>query len=599
MVTFILEENMADNFVLNESISFSKVVNELINLPGAIFTSPETKDNWIEELNELITTYNDFSSFAHEFDYSSNVKYNGFRSFMKMVKSYFTQLSKTIKAIEENPMKKLEIVEKLRAYESQSFPFLSMARSMQRVKMNYSKSQTGDTNDQEFIQGAMESLIQSSLELTQEKLLGYTHSSFFFFWLPKWFRSVVYFITMLVYFFSNPIWNLFRFYSTVNLNKFYANHIVQATIFLEINNINKLFNSWMLKFIIKISSYWYYSDIEISQITLNQRQDDWLINQHSRTVEKCNNNTPCDQKSVKCILLKPRKFTSDNLIVFIHGGGFITMTAESYVPALQPLVRVTGATVVNIEYSLSPQVKYPVALQECLDVYLNLVSSNPFIGFNPKKIILMGDSAGGNLATAMSIILAEIREKQISSGEVLTSLPNGLNLIYPLASPCIGHLFSSRAFIDFLMFPKMYFLFSNAYSGPLDEEKYFKDNKKIWHKDETTLRYVSSKINSKFNDPFFHLLSYGHFDRLKSVPLYVQVSEFDPCLDDSIALCKCWKGPMKLDVIPDVSHGWMTFEPFASKDFQGGKILRKRAKEALKREVSFQTNNNNNNNNKD
>lgn len=57
--------------------------------------------------------------------------------------------------------------------------------------------------------------------------------------------------------------------------------------------------------------------------------------------------------------------------------------------------------VVFVEYSLSPEVKFPVALEECYAALLWLHNNASSINVNPDQIAVVGDSAGGNLSAAL------------------------------------------------------------------------------------------------------------------------------------------------------------------------------------------------------
>lgn len=76
----------------------------------------------------------------------------------------------------------------------------------------------------------------------------------------------------------------------------------------------------------------------------------------------------------------------------IHGGAFMLGSANDPYPAL--MAQALGMPVISIEYSLTPERVYPVALEECVDVIQTLQRTRG-IGY-----VLLGDSAGGNLALA-------------------------------------------------------------------------------------------------------------------------------------------------------------------------------------------------------
>ena len=66
------------------------------------------------------------------------------------------------------------------------------------------------------------------------------------------------------------------------------------------------------------------------------------------------------------------------------------------------LAEYSGCRVYSLDYSLSPEVKYPVAFNECIDAVNELIKNNP-----DSKITLVGDSAGGNLSLAVALKLKE------------------------------------------------------------------------------------------------------------------------------------------------------------------------------------------------
>lgn len=81
--------------------------------------------------------------------------------------------------------------------------------------------------------------------------------------------------------------------------------------------------------------------------------------------------------------------------------------------------KLAGVPILSVDYSKGRP--YPGAYQEALDVYLWLVSTSEapaVLGFKPKKIVLVGDSAGGSLC--LTLLLAVFDIKECFSGQVLT-----------------------------------------------------------------------------------------------------------------------------------------------------------------------------------
>ena len=100
-----------------------------------------------------------------------------------------------------------------------------------------------------------------------------------------------------------------------------------------------------------------------------------------------------------CELLEitPRQVTSDLVIFYIHGGGFVFGSPETHAAMLAQLAARTGARVVMPRYRLAPEYPYPAAIEDVENAYLALVRS----GVDPGNIVIGGDSAGGALTFSL------------------------------------------------------------------------------------------------------------------------------------------------------------------------------------------------------
>ena len=86
---------------------------------------------------------------------------------------------------------------------------------------------------------------------------------------------------------------------------------------------------------------------------------------------------------------------SDRVILQLHGGGYILGMSDGHrLLALRQAVLTRASKVYYVEYRLAPQHVYPAALEDAVTVYQRLLAR----GIEPQNIILVGDSAGGNLA---------------------------------------------------------------------------------------------------------------------------------------------------------------------------------------------------------
>ena len=124
-----------------------------------------------------------------------------------------------------------------------------------------------------------------------------------------------------------------------------------------------------------------------------------------------------DNKSIKIRLFIPKII--NQTIIYYHGGGFVTGNISNYSKTCYDLANNTNSLVIAVEYSLAPEYPFPIGLKECYDVTKYFYSKDSFID---NKIVIMGDSAGGNIASVISIIASEKKEFKI----------NKQILLYPL-----------------------------------------------------------------------------------------------------------------------------------------------------------------------
>jgi len=117
-----------------------------------------------------------------------------------------------------------------------------------------------------------------------------------------------------------------------------------------------------------------------------------------------------------------KNFFRDSLIIHIHGGGFIAMSASSHENYTRKWATKLEVPVFSIDYRLAPEYPYPCALDDVYQSYMWIIKySEQILNMNVKNIILTGDSAGGNLAAALTYLLILENKK----------LPTALFLTYP------------------------------------------------------------------------------------------------------------------------------------------------------------------------
>lgn len=107
-------------------------------------------------------------------------------------------------------------------------------------------------------------------------------------------------------------------------------------------------------------------------------------------------------------IFQPKKLLHSEPILYIHGGGWVIGDIDSYTKACMNLADALGREVYSIDYRLAPEHPYPAGLNDCFRAAEGLLERLQFIDPNNlSKWIIMGDSAGGNLAAAVSLLLRD------------------------------------------------------------------------------------------------------------------------------------------------------------------------------------------------
>lgn len=97
--------------------------------------------------------------------------------------------------------------------------------------------------------------------------------------------------------------------------------------------------------------------------------------------------------------LVPQTHRENRVLLYIHGGAFVASSPNIYANMVAPWCQSLQSRALMVNYRLSPEHPFPAASDDCLTAYRWLLEQ----GFEPKDIVIAGDSAGGNLV--MSTLL--------------------------------------------------------------------------------------------------------------------------------------------------------------------------------------------------
>jgi len=97
-----------------------------------------------------------------------------------------------------------------------------------------------------------------------------------------------------------------------------------------------------------------------------------------------------------------------NTLVYFHGGGFVVGDLDSHEAHAVRLANETDCVVVNVDYRLAPEHRFPAAYDDCLAITRWAYQHIDVLGRQSKRFAIGGDSAGGNLAAAVAIACRDL-----------------------------------------------------------------------------------------------------------------------------------------------------------------------------------------------
>jgi len=97
--------------------------------------------------------------------------------------------------------------------------------------------------------------------------------------------------------------------------------------------------------------------------------------------------------------IEPAGVATGSVILYLHGGAFVAESPALHDPLLAAICRAGGARGLMVDYRLAPEHPFPAAIDDCFAAWNYLLSS----GIDPARIVIAGDSAGGNLAVVTAM----------------------------------------------------------------------------------------------------------------------------------------------------------------------------------------------------
>ncbi|NLZ45523.1 MAG: alpha/beta hydrolase [Clostridiales bacterium] len=163
-------------------------------------------------------------------------------------------------------------------------------------------------------------------------------------------------------------------------------------------SINKL-----MRYVLKVLSY---PDVDIKKTYKIERsvsniRADKLMNPIHKKWDKT---VFRGDKEINVRVYTPKKEYRKTVLLFFHGGGWVKENVDSYNSVCKSLSKHTGCKVLSVEYSLAPENPFPEGLEDCYTVTQKILEEAQIYDLSENDIVIIGDSAGGNLAAVVSLL---------------------------------------------------------------------------------------------------------------------------------------------------------------------------------------------------
>ena len=208
----------------------------------------------------------------------------------------------------------------------------------------------------------------------------------------------------------------------------------------------------------------------------------------------------------------PDGAAEDRVLQYVHGGGYVLMSAETHRKMVGHIAKATGCRALNVDYRLAPEHAHPAAVEDSVTAYRWLLDQ----GFEPAHIAISGDSAGGGLCIATAL---KIRDLDLP-------LPAAIVPISPWTDmEGTGESMKTRADVDMIVSPDAIMQLSGVFLGGADPR-----------------------------DPY---AAPHHADPAGLPPTYIQVGDEEVLLDDAVRFADKAKQAgvdVTLEIFPEMQH---------------------------------------------
>src|SRR5204863_8163295 len=124
---------------------------------------------------------------------------------------------------------------------------------------------------------------------------------------------------------------------------------------------------------------------------------------------------PAPHGAIPARIYTPKRVRKTNglapCLVFLHGGGFVIGNLDSHDVVCRKLAHEGELIVISVDYRLAPEHPFPAAPEDCITATKWVAANAKPLGVDATRIIVGGDSAGGNLAAVTALTAREAGPK--------------------------------------------------------------------------------------------------------------------------------------------------------------------------------------------
>lgn len=236
-----------------------------------------------------------------------------------------------------------------------------------------------------------------------------------------------------------------------------------------------------------------------------------------------------EDREILTRVFDPKKGTEKHTIVFFHGGGWVTENIDSYNNICKYISKNTESTVVSVEYRLAPEHKFPQGFDDCYAATEAIYRKQQEGDVPRGRLILMGDSAGGNLAAAVSLKARDKGDFKVDA--------------------------------QVLIYPATYW--NHSTTSPFESVRENGTDYLLTAKRVSDYMALYKNTDEDFKNPYFAPLMAEDFS--KQPDTLIISAEFDPLRDEGEAYgerLKAAGNKVKVHRMRDALHGYLCMGPY-------------------------------------